>query len=180
MTENSNEIMKTFGRLIRNPIIFTTMNPHRRNRHHHNKIAPIGQMRVIHLLSKEGELSAGDISEILDIRPSSATALIDKLVEKDLVERMIDKRDKRVKVIKLTKLGKQIVNDNESVRDELGEKMFAGLSKKELGELDRMLNIVADNASKVDLSDYIKRQTMDSIDDYFPDGFGPSGFKFRR
>lgn len=180
MTENSNQVMKSFGRLLRNPIIYTMMNPHRRNHHRRNSIAPSGQMRVIHLLNKEGELSTGDISEILDIRPSSATALIDKLVEKDLVERKVDKQDKRFKVIKLTKLGTQLIDDSENVRDEFNEKIFSGLSKKELSEFDRMLNVVADNASKMDLADYIKRQTIDSIDDYFPDGFGPSGFKFRR
>lgn len=175
MTEKSNQTLEIFSSLLRNPIIFTLMNPHRRT-HHKNNVAPAGQMRIIHLLNQEGELSVGDISEFLDIRPSSATVLIDKLIEKGLVERKIDKQDRRYKVIKLTKLGEQLISDSVDARDELSEEIFSGLTSKELTEFDRMLEIINDNVKDIDFGDYMKRQVYDSFDDRF----GRSGFRFRK
>ncbi|MFT8413833.1 MAG: MarR family transcriptional regulator [Oenococcus oeni] len=91
MSEITNELMKTIGGLAKNPNFYLMMGPHHRGQRGHHR----GQARLMHLLEKYDGLSVGEIAEILDVRPSSVTGLVDKLEENDFVERLDVQRQKQ-------------------------------------------------------------------------------------
>lgn len=68
----------------------------------------ISQIRALALLYQEPQ-RMGNIASFLGSILSSATSLIDRLVEKGLVERMPDPADRRVVVCSLTPLGQEAI-----------------------------------------------------------------------
>ena len=61
--------------------------------------------RTLMTIAKNDGLSAGELCEALDIRPSSVSELTEKMAERGLVEKRADETDKRVSRIFLTELG---------------------------------------------------------------------------
>ncbi len=121
MSEVTNELMKTIGGLAKNPNFYLMMGPHHRGQRGHHR----GQARLMHLLEKYDGLSVGEIAEILDVRPSSVTSLVDKLEENDFVERIVDEIDKRITLIKLTKKGHAFLKNKKDEANDLSEEIFA-------------------------------------------------------
>lgn len=70
----------------------------------------IGEQQVIMVLSenKNTPIYMKDIASELDISPSTLTSIVDKLVEKGLVQRDFDLEDRRKIQISLTKKGEDI------------------------------------------------------------------------
>ena len=61
---------------------------------------------ILYLLSTEGELAMGDIARRINRNKSTATALIKKLSDEDLVETFSSSQDNRKKYVRLTSRGK--------------------------------------------------------------------------
>ncbi|MDN6900882.1 MarR family transcriptional regulator [Oenococcus sicerae] len=163
MSETTNELMKAIGGLAKNPNFYLMVGPrHGGQRNHHR-----GQARLMRLLDKYDGLSVGEIAEILDVRPSSITGLVDRLEENDLVDRMPDAADKRITLIKLTKKGHQFLQNKKDEADDLSEEVFAGLSQEEQETLLNLLKRVSKNLDDVDFGDYISKMVNDSIGRHF-------------
>ena len=67
----------------------------------------IPQCKTLALLQHQGPQRMGNISAYLGSAFSSSTSIIDRLVDKDLVERVTDPDDRRVVVCQLTHQGKE-------------------------------------------------------------------------
>ncbi len=63
------------------------------------------QFRVLNCLWKKGESTQKQIHEIIAVKPSTLTGIIDILVKKGFVERRISSEDERFKKISLTHEG---------------------------------------------------------------------------
>jgi DNA-binding MarR family transcriptional regulator len=79
-----------------------------------------------------------DIAEYFGIELPSATSLLNKLYDQKFVERLTDPNDRRLVIIKLTKIGKEILDLAMQERRKKIEELFSYLSEKE--KLD-LLNI---------------------------------------
>ncbi len=66
------------------------------------------QFRVLNCLWKKGELTQKEIHEIISVKPSTLTGIIDILEKKKLVIRKISQDDERFKRISLTEEGKNL------------------------------------------------------------------------
>jgi len=69
-----------------------------------SKVAPLAFHILIQLKNKHA-LSMTEVSRKLGIPKPNVTVLVDKLIEKKLIERISDKQDRRIVMIKLTKKG---------------------------------------------------------------------------
>lgn len=98
-----------------------------------------GPLRVLVLLKDGQQLTNADIAERLDIRPSSVTALVNRLVEAGLAERNSAPDDKRVQMISLTDKGQQALDDAQNTRAEFTDNAFAALSDEERAQLQSLL-----------------------------------------
>jgi DNA-binding MarR family transcriptional regulator len=99
------------------------------------------------LLSKEDGVTAGRISEFLDIKPSSVTQIIKKLELAGTVERVKSEDDARVTFVRLTETGHRSIKDRGDISSSLREELFKGFADDELEKLEEYLSRIADNIS---------------------------------
>src|ERR1700748_1672785 len=71
---------------------------------------------LFRLRAQEG-LSQVDLAEVLELQPISLVRLLDRLVDRGLLERRQDPRDRRANRLFLTAAGRQLVDDLDSLRD---------------------------------------------------------------
>jgi DNA-binding MarR family transcriptional regulator len=75
------------------------------------------QWIVLFRLREQEGLSQVDLADVLELQPISLVRLLDRLVEHGLLERRPDPRDRRANRLFLTKSGRQLVGDLDSLRD---------------------------------------------------------------
>ena len=67
--------------------------------------------------TRQEGLSQVDLADVLELQPISLVRLLDRLVEHGLLERRPDPKDRRANRLYLTKSGRQLVDDLDSLRD---------------------------------------------------------------
>jgi MarR family transcriptional regulator, transcriptional regulator for hemolysin len=77
------------------------------------------QWIVLFRLRQQEGLSQVDLAEVLELQPISLVRLLDRLVEHGLLERRPDPRDRRANRLFLTPSGRQLVDDLDSLRDDI-------------------------------------------------------------
>lgn len=95
---------------------------------------------IMRLLAEEGSLPVFEIGKRLVLAKAHMTQLVDKLVEKEMVIREADPRDRRVTKISLTDTGKQSL---ESLHNSIGnalEEALSSLSENDLKDLSMSLD----------------------------------------
>jgi MarR family transcriptional regulator for hemolysin len=65
---------------------------------------------LAHLARNEG-IQQGALAEILEIEPITLTRILDRLEEAGLVERLLHHRDRRVRLLRLTKAAHPLIDD---------------------------------------------------------------------
>ncbi len=70
----------------------------------------IPQIKTLVLLEEVGPLRMGNIASYLGRALSATTTVLDRLVEKGLVDRVSDTRDRRVVICRLTESGEQAID----------------------------------------------------------------------
>ena len=93
---------------------------------------------------KEAKISTmKKISEFLKIKPSSVTPVIERLNKRRMLQRIPDKKDRRLIYVSLTKNGiKTLENKRKMVHENL-KKLFQKTSKKNKNELIKIINAIA-------------------------------------
>jgi DNA-binding MarR family transcriptional regulator len=74
------------------------------------------QYRALVVLAARGRLRVGDLADALGIHPSTATRLCDRLVDRRLVRRAVDRGNRRERTISLSAEGRKVVDDVTGVR----------------------------------------------------------------
>lgn len=69
----------------------------------------LNQLRVLFQLHYRGDRSMGEVSSRLQVSDSTATGVVDRLVERGLVERVNDAEDRRKVLVRLSEQGQRHV-----------------------------------------------------------------------
>lgn len=85
------------------------------------------QWIVLFRLRQQEGLSQVDLADVLELQPISLVRLLDRLVEHGLLERRHDPKDRRANRLFLTASGRQLVDDLDSLRDEIGKDVLRDL-----------------------------------------------------
>ena len=85
------------------------------------------QWIVLFRLREQEGLSQVDLAEVLELQPISLVRLLDRLVDHGLLERRPDPRDRRANRLFLTKAGRQLVDDLDSLRDSIATDVLQGI-----------------------------------------------------
>ena len=96
---------------------------------------------VLTLLRHHDAMPMGHLAEILDASMSSATGIIDRMAERDLVERVRVPGDRRVVMVQPTQAGLDLVDEVELVRNGL---LTSALGRLAPDQLARMAAAAAD------------------------------------
>jgi len=82
------------------------------------------QWIVLFRLRQQEGLSQVDLADVLELQPISLVRLLDRLVEHGLLERRPDPRDRRANRLFLTRGGRQLVDDLDSLRDAIATEVL--------------------------------------------------------
>lgn len=94
-----------------------------------------------------GTTSATDLARAAELNPGAMTRLIDKLIERGLVERHADPGDRRVVRIQLSAEGQSIWRDIDQCGNRVREQAMSGMDGAERLAFIRVLEQVRDNLS---------------------------------
>ena len=86
------------------------------------------QWIVLFRLRQQEGLSQVDLADVLELQPISLVRLLDRLVEHGLLERRHDPKDRRANRLFLTASGRQLVDDLDSLRDDIASDVLQDLS----------------------------------------------------
>jgi MarR family 2-MHQ and catechol resistance regulon transcriptional repressor len=99
---------------------------------------------IMHQLKNKQPLSMSELSRELGIPKPNITVLADKLIEKKFAERIHDKDDRRLVMIKLTKKGFDFIESTQKNYQEQIKNKLQSLSEKELNHFADALQVVKD------------------------------------
>src|SRR5579871_3279788 len=85
------------------------------------------QWIVLFRLREQEGLSQVDLAEVLELQPISLVRLLDRLVEHGLLERRSDPKDRRANRLFLTRAGRQLADDLDSLRDAIAADVLQGM-----------------------------------------------------
>jgi len=81
-----------------------------------------------------------ELSELLLVSRANVTGLVDSLVGRDLVQRQVSERDRRLSIVKITKKGEELLNSVIPFYYLEMRKLASTLSDDERDKLNKMLN----------------------------------------
>jgi DNA-binding MarR family transcriptional regulator len=90
------------------------------------------QLHVMNMLERHGEMAMSRLAEMLDVSDSNATGLIDRMEERGYVERIRVPSDRRVVLVRITDQGRQVMEEVETLREEMLERMLGRLDEARL------------------------------------------------
>lgn len=96
------------------------------------------QFFILKLLRENTQVSSGELAEIIGVKPSAITAIVERMEKLNLVKKEKSKKDKRIHVIKLTIKGVEKYEISKKKREVIINKY---MSKLENDELKQLLNI---------------------------------------
>jgi DNA-binding MarR family transcriptional regulator len=98
-------------------------------KHHIDGIAP-SHGEILGALLFRGRLQMKEIAEIIDKDKSTITALINKLIALDYVQKNRDANDNRISIISLTEKGKALKPSFQAISKKLRTRAYENISEK--------------------------------------------------
>ena len=71
----------------------------------------LNQYRVLYILKQHGKIRMSELSECLNTTLGSLTIMIDRLIDKNLVERSFSAEDRRIVLVSITRNGEYIIKE---------------------------------------------------------------------
>jgi DNA-binding MarR family transcriptional regulator len=95
----------------------------------------VQQFFILNLLSQKESWMVTELAERLVVKPSAVTAMIDRLHQNGLAERIRDESDRRVVFVRLTDLGRIRLQEAKAARRRVISKYLSQFTKEELETL---------------------------------------------
>lgn len=99
---------------------------------------------LLGLTLKSEAVGMSELGESLGMSPRDMTVLVDGLEKEGLVRRVSHKHDRRIKLVELTRAGRQVAEHELGPSQSAAAALFDDLTAEERGELLRLLEKVAD------------------------------------
>ena len=100
------------------------------------------QLRAVLLVDLDGPLTGHDLAERLGVSTATTSGLVDRLVERGVVERGEDPGDRRVRRVLLTPAGARLVRDLQEAGRAMSDHLLRQLDEQDLRALVRGLAAV--------------------------------------
>lgn len=115
---------------------------------HEEKTATMLQLSALHYLKEQPNGTVTDLAEFLNLSKSSTTQLIERLVKASLVERINDKKDRRIIRLFITKNGEKEFTVLKKRLMEKMQKIFSKIPAEDLCELIRIQTNLVETLKK--------------------------------
>lgn len=105
----------------------------------------ISEIQTLVFLKENDGANMTDLATFLQIELPSVTSLVNKLVRKDLVQRLADQSDRRVVRIELTKTGEKLLLQTTQKRIQQIKKVMSYLSNDQKREFITILKTIREH-----------------------------------
>jgi DNA-binding MarR family transcriptional regulator len=106
------------------------------------------QWSVLKLLATKNQLTQTQIANELLGDKATVGDVVLRLGEKNYIEKVFDKNDRRAYVVSLTSTAKKMINDIETMANDVTRKALEGLNEADIQVLYKALNQIISNLSK--------------------------------
>ena len=120
-----------------------------------------GQGRILFVLWKEDSLTISKISEQTSLAKNTVSIVIDGMVAKGIVKRVIDPTDHRQTIISLTDYAKTLQNKYELVSQQMNDLFYSGFTKNEIEIFETSLQKILEILKKTEKGDSYGKQRTD-------------------
>ena len=93
------------------------------------------QIRAFAFILARGQTPISKLADALDIRPNVATGIIQRLVDRGLIERREDPDDRRVRLLSVTDRGLALIDELSGIVLAKGRELLDRLSDEQLRQL---------------------------------------------
>jgi DNA-binding MarR family transcriptional regulator len=98
-----------------------------------------GQDQLLHRLELGVPVSVSALADLLAVRPSTVSKMLDRLVDKKLIERTAHRQDGRRTMVVLTPEGQRVKNSVQGIWNRLEADLISALSPREVETLTSAL-----------------------------------------
>ncbi|PYG00882.1 DNA-binding transcriptional regulator, MarR family [Georgenia satyanarayanai] len=112
----------------------------------HEQLGPIlgstltmQQLKLVALLATHGPLGGHDLARHLDVSMPTVSGIVDRLVERGMVERRADPRDRRVRLTALSPAGEAFIAEHDAAGWRVGMEILHAMAPEDLRALARGL-----------------------------------------
>ncbi|GEM_PF-1195420 len=103
------------------------------------------EISFLQVLHNNGKMTQEELAERIQIHKSAVTKTVRMMLEKGLIERTKDEKDKRCNYISLTPFGEQRWKVMEERRPLWNDKMLRGISQEDIETTERVLDQILTN-----------------------------------
>jgi DNA-binding MarR family transcriptional regulator len=101
------------------------------------------RLMILRLLAERGPCNVNNVAGFLAVSNADASALINKLVKRKLLQRVESRCDRRIRELSLTHAGNQLLSDYERARKRLLAQTFLNCSVEDLLHASEVLDRVS-------------------------------------
>lgn len=105
------------------------------------------QCGVIRILLHSGELTQAEIANVYSADKSTIGSVIEKLREKEFVDKKISQKDKRAYAVSITPKAKNIIEEIDQLSEDMAIRALEGLSQEEIQHFYKALDTIIRNLS---------------------------------
>lgn len=98
------------------------------------------QLKVMTLLTIDGPMGGNEVARALGISMATVTGIVDRLVERGLVERSEDPNDRRVRMIALTEVGAEQMEKSQAQEMAFLTSIFDQLTEEQLESMNTVMD----------------------------------------
>jgi len=100
----------------------------------------MSHVHLMSMLQRHGDMAMSRVADLLGFSLSNATGLIDRMVERGLVERVRIPGDRRVVLVRLTERGQEVLAEAEDLSDDLLDRVLATLDEVQIERVAGAMN----------------------------------------
>jgi DNA-binding MarR family transcriptional regulator len=101
-------------------------------------------------LIQRGNSSVSDIADELGVTNAAASQMLERMLQQDLILRLEDPSDRRVKQITLTDKGRLVIRESLAARQGWLDNLSQALTETEKEQINTSLNILIDKANRIE------------------------------
>jgi MarR family transcriptional regulator, organic hydroperoxide resistance regulator len=103
------------------------------------------QFHILHILFKKGKCTVTELSDMMCVKPSAITAIVDRLYKHKFVLRDRDEADRRVVYIQLSPEGAEVLEQAKVKRKQIIQRYLSCLDPEELEALVAIYEKIANS-----------------------------------
>lgn len=118
-----------------------------------------GQGRILFVLWKHDNLTVGEISKRTSLAKNTVSIVVDGMVHKGILERIVNPDNRRQTIISLTEYARTLKGKYEQVSQKMNRLFYQGFSEEERMEFEQYLARILDTLTRLEDSHNQEEQT---------------------